>query len=239
VPINYNARGLTVLRTLKEWVGPREKKVRTILSGPLGGLRMWIDVMPQAQLWVGLAERETHPWMRRLCRDINTAIDVGAAFGEQTLYFVKRSPATKIYTFDPRPDAFDELKDNITLNGPEPGKELNLSTKMIGSRNNEEMCTFDSFYDEVIFPCMIKIDIEGAEMDALNGAGRLLSAQYARWLIEVHSMECESVCRQILARAGYQVQIIKNAWWRLLIPEGRGGSEHNRWLVAYRTNDRV
>jgi hypothetical protein len=86
---------------------------------------------------------------------------------------------------------------------------------------------------------MIKIDIEGAEIDALKGAGRLLSAQQARWLIEVHSIECEDVCREILERAGYQVRIIKNAWWRLLVPEGRGGSEHNRWLAAYRAGDAV
>jgi hypothetical protein len=239
LPPNYNARGLKILRKLKERFAPKEKRVRTILSGPLRGLRMWIDVMPQGQLWVGLAERETQPWIGRLCKDINTAIDVGAAFGEQTLYFVKKSSAKKIYTFDPRPDAFEELKQNIALNGPEPDKELNLSTKMIGSHNTGETCTFDSVYEGIIFPCMIKIDIEGAEIDALKGAGRLLAAQQARWLIEVHSMECENVCRGILERAGYQVRIIENAWWRLLVPEGRGDSEHNRWLAAYRAGDAV
>jgi Methyltransferase FkbM domain len=195
--------------------------------------------MIQGQLWLGLNERETYQWMERLCKDINTAIDVGAAFGEQTLYFAKKSPAKKVYTFDPRLDKFEELKQNLALNGPAQDIELNLSTKMIGSQNTDEMCTFDSFYDGVVFPCMIKIDIEGAEIDALRGAGRLLSAPQVRWLIEVHSMECENVCGEILDRAGYQVRIIKNAWWRLLIPEGRGGSEHNRWLAAYRANDRV
>ena len=44
---------------------------------------------------------------------------------------------------------------------------------------------------------------------------------------------------RFLERAGYQVRVIENAWWRLLIPEGRGDSEHNRWLAAYRANDVV
>ena len=237
LPISFNARGLKVLRKLKERFGPKEKKVRTILSGPLGGLQMWIEPMQQAQLWLGLSERETYPWIRRLCKGINTAIDVGAAFGEQTLHFIKRSSAKKIYTFDPRPDAFEELKQNIAMNGPEPEKELHLSTKMIGSGNTGEMCTLDSLYDGIVFPCMIKMDIEGAEIDALKGAGRLLTAQQTRWLIEVHSIDCENVCLEILDRAGYQVRIIKNGWWRLLVPEGRGDSEHNRWLAAYRAND--
>jgi hypothetical protein len=236
---SYNRRGSRILRRVKERFGPKDKRVRTILSGPLRGLRMWIDVMPQGQLWFGLAERETHPWMRRLCKDINTAIDVGAAFGEQTLYFIKRSSATRIYTFDPRPDAFEELKENIDINGVEPGKELRLSTKMIGLRNAENMCTFDSLFDRVVLPCMVKIDIEGAEVDALRGAGRLLESQQTRWLIEVHSVECETTCREILEGAGYQVQVIKNAWWRLIVPEGRGDSDHNRWLAAYRAGDTV
>jgi hypothetical protein len=200
---------------------------------------MWIDINPQAQLWVGLAEYETHVWMRTLCTDINTAIDVGAAFGEQTLYFAKKTPARVIYTFDPRPDAFEELKRNIALNNAQSGKEINLSTKMIGSHDNDEMCTLDSLQDGIVFPCMIKIDIEGAEIDALKGARKLMLAEQVRWLIEVHSVECESVCSQILEGAGYQVRIIKNAWWRLLIPEGRGDSDHNRWLVAYRPNETV
>jgi hypothetical protein len=234
---SYNHRGLRILRKIKERFGPRDKRVRTILSGPLRGLRMWIDMMPQGQLWFGLAERETHSWMRRLCKDINTAVDVGAAFGEQTLYFVKRSSATRIYAFDPRPDALEELKENIDINGVESGKELTLSTKMIGLHNAEKMCTLDSLCDEVVFPCIVKVDIEGAEVDALRGAGRLLAAGHTRWLIEVHSIECERACCEILEGAGYQVQVIKNAWWRLLVPEGRGDSEHNRWLAAYRAGD--
>jgi methyltransferase FkbM-like protein len=235
--ISPNSRGLKVLRKLNKWLGPKQKKVRTILSGPLRGLQMWIEPIQQPQLWLGLSERETYSWMRRLCKGINTAIDVGAAFGEQTLYFIKRSAAKKVYTFDPRLNAFEELKQNIAMNGLEPEKELHLSTKMIGSENTSEMCTLDSFYDGIVFPCMIKMDIEGAEINALKGAGRLLGAQASRWLIEVHSIECENACLEILDCAGYQVRIIKNRWWRLFVPEGRGESEHNRWLAAYRAND--
>jgi hypothetical protein len=36
---------------------------------------------------------------------------------------------------------------------------------------------------------------------------------------------------EFLERLGYTCRVIKNAWWRLLIPEQRP-IEHNRWFIA-------
>jgi FkbM family methyltransferase len=49
--------------------------------------------------------------------------------------------------------------------------------------------SLDEFYKEGAFPQFIKMDIEGAEGDALNGATQILKAKKTIWLIELHNFD--------------------------------------------------
>jgi FkbM family methyltransferase len=51
-------------------------------------------------------------------------------------------------------------------------------------------------------PDFIKMDIEGAEEQALAGAERVLSEARPAWLIEVHGSECEQGVRRVLSGHG-------------------------------------
>ncbi|MFA6599587.1 MAG: hypothetical protein WCU74_01045 [Candidatus Omnitrophota bacterium] len=88
----------------------------------------------------------------------------------------------------------------------------------------------DNYCDQIVLPCLVKMDIDGAEMDALRGATKILGFHAVRWLIETHSLQLEQ-CPEVFAETGFQAKVIKNAWWRCLIPEQRP-IPHNRWLVA-------
>jgi hypothetical protein len=52
-------------------------------------------------------------------------------------------------------------------------------------------------------------------------------------LIEIHSADLERECKSQLERAGYNVRVIRAAWWRFLIKEERP-IPVNHWLVAVR-----
>ena len=78
---------------------------------------------------------------------------------------------------------------------------------------------------------MIKIDVEGAELDVLKSGNSILNNENVNLLIETHSKDLENDCVNFLENLNFNIKIIKNAWWRIFIPEYRP-VDHNRWLWA-------
>ena len=58
-------------------------------------------------------------------------------------------------------------------------------------------------------PGFIKIDIEGAELDALEGASNLVKTVRPTFLIEVHSFELCRGCAAWLSEHGYDVRLVQ------------------------------
>lgn len=223
-----------VLSSLKQRVLSGRSAPRRIVTGPFGGISMNLSLAHQLQIYLGLFERETYPWLERLSKGISTGIDIGAADGEYTLYFLKRTPAAKVFAFEPDLSKLPCLESNLLLNGESNSKRLTVCTKFIGSRSSNDTVRLDFFFRELEFPCLIKVDVDGAEADILAGAARIKSMRGTRWLIETHSQDLERACVDSLRRADFETKIIPNAWWRWLIPEQRP-IPHNRWLAAWKS----
>jgi SAM-dependent methyltransferase len=218
---------------LKSWLLPAGRSPRRIRFGLLGGLSMQLDLASDSQRWLGLQERELYRWVRRLGRGIHTAFDVGANDGMYTLYFLARTSARKIYSFEPSADSVQALEQNLALNRLAGEPRLEIADRKVGSISGDGWATLDSFAAAIEPPCLLKVDIDGGEGDLLRGARQCLGLRGMRWIIEVHSKALEQECLQTLKEAGYRVVIVPNAWWRHVIPELRPG-ELNHWLVAYR-----
>ena len=197
---------------------------------------MNLDLATSAQLYTGLFEREISPHLRRLSRGIATAIDVGAAFGEYTLFFLAKTQAVKVLAFEPEQALWPKLYANLALNGLDEDPRLELFRLFLTNRTDHCSCALDSFVNLIHQPCLIKIDVDGGELDVLAGAAQLVQWPRVRWLIETHSPQLERECISYLQRAGYETQVVHNAWWRAIVPEQRP-VEQNRWLFATRTND--
>lgn len=203
---------------------------RRIKSGIFRGQRMYLDLQSQTQLYLGLFERELYKHVARLARGINTAIDIGAAQGEYTLYFLGKTPARKVFAFEPSQEDRARLLANLKLNKLDRDSRLSLFSRFVGSDSRKE-CLLDSLIPDISAPCLIKIDVDGAEANILRGASELLRLNGIRWVIETHSKELEKTCIRILREAGCDVRIVPNARWRVIVPELRPGGQ-NRWLVA-------
>lgn len=175
--------------------------------------------------------------MRRLGSNINTALDVGANDGLYTLYFLARTSARKVYSFEPSPDCLRELKENLAVNNLGGDERLEIVPRKVGASTEDGWTTLDSLASTIVPPCLIKVDIDGGESDLLRGASACLHLTGMRWIIEVHSKELEQDCLLVLKDAGYHVSVIYNAWWRRVVPEFRPVGL-NHWLVAYRDEDR-
>jgi hypothetical protein len=206
---------------------------RTIVAGPFRGIRMNLNLAQQTSLYLGLFERETYPWLRRLSKKIGTALDIGAAHGEYTLYFLMKTKAHKVYTFEPVAAMLSDLEGNLELNHERGSERLILSTKCVGRSSSKTSLNLDALLNDISLPCFIKMDVDGAEDEILAGATGINALPDVRWLIETHSQEMETACLRRLELAGFKTKVINNAWWRFVVPEQRP-SAHNRWLAAWK-----
>jgi hypothetical protein len=223
---------MRLISNLKNLCMPAARKPRKILAGPFRGIVMGLSLRTQSQFYAGLFERETHPWLSRLSQDTATAIDIGVAHGEHTIYFLTRTKAAKVFAFEPDASCLPFLRENLALNGVAQSERLQLSTRFVGASDTAQQIRLDSLAESVHAPCIVKMDVDGAEEQILNGANAFNTLPGVRWLIETHSKELETACERILAAAGFETRIIPNAWWRAFLPEQRP-SDHNRWLAAW------
>jgi hypothetical protein len=216
---------------LKRLLLPSGRSVRKIQTGVLAGVAMELDFAHHTQRWLGLQEIEINKWLRLLSVGIRTAIDVGANDGVYTLYFLAKTPAQKVIAFEPANESIEQMKKNLVLNVPENDPRLELVTQPVGAVTGRETVTLDSYIDRIQFPCLIKVDIDGGEVLLLDGARQLLVSPGVRWIVEVHSPTLQDECLQIFQRANYRTIVVRNAWWRHILPELRPG-ELNQWIVA-------
>ena len=217
---------MRLISKIKTFIVPIGFKPRRILFGPFKGIRMCLSLEHQSQVLVGLFERETHPFLKQLSKDIATAIDIGAAQGEYTLFFLLRTAAHQVFVFEPDATVIPLLQRNLEMNNVRDDLRLDFFPRRL-----DRETPLDSL-KSIKTPCLIKMDVDGTEVEILEGARTFNLLPGIRWLIETHSKELETACVRMLDGAGFKTAIIPNAWWRVLVPEQRV-SEQNRWLAAW------
>ncbi|WP_300662176.1 FkbM family methyltransferase [Fluviicola sp.] len=141
----------------------------------------------------------------------NVILDIGANIGEISLRFAQRYPQASIHGFEPFPDTFETLKRNVSLNsfpnielhplglGSEQGKVFfeersagnpgmnRVTSDPEKSSREVAITTLDSFIqnlgDQHI--SLIKIDVEGYELEVLKGARNLIQEHHPVFFIEL------------------------------------------------------
>lgn len=222
-------------------------KLRLVRSGPeprripLGlyaGLTLEIDLASQTQLYLALWERETHPFLRRAIATSRWLVDVGAGSGELVLAFLRDQPDGHVWAIEPSDAGRRAMERNLALNPDLPAANVTMVSELAGVREGPGVVRLDRLPLPTDAPGLVKIDVDGAEMDVLRGAEGVLQRADVKLLIETHARELEEQCLALLGGHGYRCEIVRNAWWRAIVPEHRPGP-HNRWLVAWRERDRV
>src|SRR5207253_4127628 len=134
---------------------------------------------------------EIHAWLARLSVNVVTAIDIGAADGEYALYFLLKSSARVVVAVEPSDEARSQLARNLELNNCARDPRLTVDTHFVGSRNLGAVRTVDSLLPHLRVPCVIKVDVDGGELDVLRGAAGTLGHRDVFWILETHSLELE------------------------------------------------
>jgi hypothetical protein len=163
-------------------------------------------------------------------------VDVGAYNAYYALTFAKltRQP---VLSYEPDPVALARSRRNLALN-PTLAPLIELRAVAVGARPDPRVVTLEAELlpriEQVRSAAwMLKIDVEGAELDVLKGAARVLELMHPHVIVETHSEGLEDACAEALVEAGYLPRIVTQ---RRLFPQDRswppGTRRHNRWLVA-------
>jgi FkbM family methyltransferase len=151
------------------------------------------------------------------------AVDVGAHVGNHTLYFAQVLGLRTI-AFEPNPASYDHLMANVASNGlagicrtrnAAVGSSSGQVRTLAGSDRNSGMATVEpdpsgavamvTLDDEVLDEPridVIKIDVEGWELDVLRGAERVLQQRRPVLYIEIMEPKFPDVERHLWDR-GY------------------------------------
>ena len=206
---------------------PGSRKIR---YGAAAGIEMDIDPETKLQRLLGLDEQEIQNEFTDFSKKSALYIDVGASDGYYGLIYKKYNPAGKVILIEADPKLAPEQKANMEKNGL--GDRVDYLSLFVASHDDDRHVTIDSLTAKEQAPTVfIKIDVEGAELDVLQGAKQALKDYACFVLIETHSKQLEIDCSAFLGSFGYKVNIVDNAWWRAFVPESRQ-IEHNRWLTA-------
>ncbi|HAN45491.1 MAG TPA: hypothetical protein DCQ32_02955 [Cyanobacteria bacterium UBA8156] len=201
---------------------------------PLGlyqSLHLYLDLSTQSQVYAGLWERETYPWLRQAARRAQWVVDVGAGKGELCLFFAQHSTAHRIVAVEPQASETGWIEANCQLNPPAWRQRIEIQQKCIGRSTDPGYVALDDLGLALTESGFIKVDVDGFEMEVLQSGEHLLREGKVDLLVETHSPQLEKDCVAWLTARGYECQIVDNAWWRFLIPEQRP-LELNRWLWA-------
>lgn len=223
-------------KPLKRAFFPPGRSATKVRFGAFRGLVLELDYSCQSQVVFGLAEREVMGHLKRLCRSIGTAVDIGVGDGEYAIYFLLRTNARKVYAIEPSESAWRTIPRNLDMNGLSGDPRFQGIRGFAGERPEGETVRLDDVLDGAEGPIFVKVDVDGGEGEVLRGARLLLDRTDVRWLVETHSPGLEREVMDILAAQGYKTKIIRNAWWRWFVPERRQ-SPHNRWCVAWKELD--
>lgn len=180
--------------------------------------------------------------MRRYIRPGDVVCDIGANKGSFLYWLARWARPGKAVAFEPQPDLAESLSrlcrrfslSNVTVersavyssteqrdffipNGHQPAGSLikpNAASEVIST----SAVALDDYFSENDNVAAIKIDVEGAELDVLNGAKRIL-AQSAPLLVfecDRHNTSLERMQETfaLLAKLGYSGQFVSGAGLR-------------------------
>lgn len=178
---------------------------------------------------LGLYEREIYDFLQKGILRSRVLVDIGANDGYYALAFL-RNRGKEVLLCEPGVERFD-LISNLRLNGFVQDRDYTLVDKFVSAKNSAQTVKLNDLIrsNQEHFVLM---DIEGAELEIILNFD-FGETSRINWLIETHGLDIERQIVTHLRQHQYKVHIIKQAWWRSLIPEQRPLS-HNRWLYAER-----
>ena len=219
---------MSLKSSLKRLILPKSNRFHRLLFGLGRGNLMLINFDHETRLYLGVYEREISGYISEFLTTTSKCFDIGANAGYYSLIFAKYTKGG-VLAVEPSSNSYETLKRNVSSNN------YKISCKKAFVKSSTATCstTLDQLTEAYFFPDLIKMDIEGGELDALKGAQKLLSRRPPHLIIEVHSKDLEYYCEEYLKDFGYAPKKVSN---RKFFGDKRPDS-FNGWLVCRSPNE--
>jgi hypothetical protein len=217
---------------LKSLIPDREMNL-PVLFGPFRGGVFRGRPRGSLRKVFGLYEHELNSWLSAVLPTVDDVIDVGANDGYFTFgcaaALLRYGKSGRIVAWEPDLQ-FQEGLGQRAAHCKKAGLEIIVMPLFAGSRADATTGRLDRFTPPGIKRrCLIKIDVEGAEIDVLSGAGHWLQPQNV-FLIEVHDQSFIAPLTEMFDDHGIRTRLINQQPLRILGRENR--SLNNWWLVS-------
>lgn len=198
-----------------------------IISGPVRGFR-WCSRAGSQQYWLGTYEREKQEKFFASVSNGDVVYDIGANTGLYTLLSAKAcGESGHVYAFEPAQRNLDFLNRHVDLNQSKnvtifpyavadtPGTAYfeqgeNHATGHLASDGGVpvEVVTVDTLIkqDTALPPTLLKVDVEGAETEVLQGATHALKKVRPVVFLAIHGSKQYADCCTILTDADYHIE---------------------------------
>ena len=207
------------------------KRIR-IWRGPFRGARLVMSPRYSQRKILGLYEHENNGWLEKALRRVSRVLDVGANDG----YFTFGSAAAlrrhkikgEIIAFEPQIQHVETLRASVAA---EHLLDVHFEVvhASVGREVHGGMTTLDALSRADREHTLIKIDVEGAELDVIAGAQLWMNSSNL-FLIEVHKEEYLDQLKQAFADHGLKLLQVNQRLLPLLGREQRDLA--NWWLVS-------
>jgi FkbM family methyltransferase len=206
---------------------PADTEVR-VLRGQLRGMK-WVKGAGPNAYWVGTYEVRRMRAFRNAITSGAVIYDVGANVGIYSLMASRAAgPGGMVYSFEPLPRNLAYLRRHLAINrlqncqivekavcdreGTLAFATESFSASMAHLSPDGELLVPSTTLDACVYgearlrpPNILKIDVEGAEMDVLRGANRTITEFLPEIFLEIHGTQLHEDCKRYLVEHGYCV----------------------------------
>jgi len=168
----------------------------------------------QQLFWYGYYEKELGELLKKIIKPGEVFLDLGANIGYFSLLVANNSPSVKVISFEPVAGLFQNMNDNISLNNIKNISTVNAAVGEIsgegelfvsapnnlgmssfhqpenysGKKERVKIVTIDDWFKTSGLSKIdvIKLDIEGSELDALKGMKEMLQKDKPIVIVEVN-----------------------------------------------------
>lgn len=203
-----------------------------IWRGPFRGARIVMNPRESLRKIFGLYEHELNGWLEHALRRVSRVLDVGANDGYFSFgcaaAFRRLGIKGSVIGFEPQSKHVQTLRDSIAAQAPQD-IPIEIVPALVGREIADGMTTLDALPVPDKRDTLIKIDVEGAELDVIAGAQSWMDRSNL-FAIEVHKESYLAKLHEAFAAHGHRLRQINQRPLPLLGREVR--DVENWWLVS-------
>lgn len=220
-----------VMRFALDRVAPAGRyEVLPVRSGVLQGTLLEVDVRKQRDMIAGTYESEVQRVLKEHVRRGHVAFDVGAHLGFFTLLLARLvGEDGTVVSVEPDPFMGPKLQANLEKNEVANVRVVRAAAGTLSEQRRfspgggggighladdgeieVKGTTLDQLARSYGTPSLIKIDVEGGELEVLEGASNVLTTAKPVLVVEVHDEQMESDTSKLLRAMGYEISFIQD-----------------------------